>query len=126
VGGVAFLFDYVCVQPGEPGMSTRLLDIVAKLGDSGSLSGNVYRDLLRRLPKSGMPTPHKFMVPLVHSVFGFMDQSMDMILPHELFACIYHNYPHAFWKYIIPSSTALLEFWDAVKGGMCVAIWEHD
>ena len=38
-----------------------------------------------------------------------------MILPHELFAAIYHNYKKAWTLRICPSSAELRKFWDSVS-----------
>jgi hypothetical protein len=40
-----------------------------------------------------------------------------MLLPHELFAAIYHGYREAFFSYLVPSMDRLKEFWKAVEGG---------
>ena len=99
------------------GMSTYLVDILAGLGSDGTISGNIHRDLIRRLPKSPMPSLHYFMNPLTHKVLGDFESSMCMILPHELFASLYHNYRDAFFSYVVPGLDVLADFWDSVKGG---------
>ena len=40
----------------------------------------------------------------------------QMILPHELFAAIYHGYREYFFTYIVPSLDVLKKFWRQVKG----------
>ena len=40
-----------------------------------------------------------------------------MILPHELFAAIYHCHKQVWVHRICPSGERLAQFWDAVKDG---------
>ncbi len=44
------------------GLSMVLITTLASLGAEGTIPGNVHRDLIRRLPPSGMPKPHIFSV----------------------------------------------------------------
>jgi hypothetical protein len=42
---------------------------------------------------------------------------MSILLPHELFAALYHNYKTAFFENVVPGGKAVLkEFWTQVKG----------
>jgi len=82
------------------------LDLVDRLNGLGSGEfggsagdGNVSRDLYKRLPATNMPEPHSLKVPLVQKSTGRLyEAEMDMVLPHELFACLFHFYKEAFWK----------------------------
>ena len=98
------------------GMSLQMVDLLCELGSGGTIPGNCHRDLLLRMPGVLMPKLHHFDIPLVHSIAGKLFPSTHMILPHELFSCIYHYYPTAFFTYILPSTAILESFWDSVKG----------
>ena len=86
------------------------------VGSGGTLPNHCHRDLLLRMPGVLMPKLHHFDIPLVHQIAGKRFPSTHMILPHELFSCIYHYYPTAFFTYILPSTDILESFWDSVKG----------
>ena len=104
------------VAAAEPGMSMTMVDTLAGLGSNGQIPGNIHRDLLRRLPRSPMPSPHSFKIDLKHSVTDWFEGQATMILPHELFASIYHHYRDAFFTYILPGFDELHDFWECVKG----------
>ena len=98
------------------GMSLQMVDLLCGLGSGGTLPNHCHRDLLLRMPGVLMPKLHPFDIPLVHQIAGKIFPSTHMILPHELFSCIYHYYPTAFFTYILPSTDILESFWDSVKG----------
>lgn len=98
------------------GMSMDFVDMLVRLGQSGTHTGNVHRDLVRNLPGSHMPHLHYFMIPLKHKITESYDAAMPMMLPHELFASMFHNYKDAFFTYIIPDDDAVASFWKSVQG----------
>lgn len=95
----------------------KIVDMLAALGRRGAIPSNIHRDLSRAMPVPSMPAPHSFIVPLKHSVLGFMHKSLDMLLPHELFSAIYHYYPAAWRDCICPSVDRLGLFWRSVQSG---------
>ena len=70
------------------------------------------------MPATAMPSAHNFPVDLFHSAAGYFSSSLDMVLPHELFAAIYHGYRSAFFEFLVPSMERLEEFWSSVKGAL--------
>ena len=93
------------------------------LGSSGALPNNVHRDLLTRLPKSAMPEPDRFLVDLHHSVTGYYEAAIDMLLPHAMFSHIYHFYRESFFEYIVPDGGAISSFWRSVRGASLHMTW---
>ena len=100
------------------------LDLVDRLNGLGSGEfggsagdGNVSRDLYRRLPATNMPEPHSLKVPLVQKSTGRLyEAEMDMVLPHELFACLFHFYKEAFFRFVVPAVDVVERFWKSVAG----------
>ena len=43
---------------------------MARIGESGHISGNAYRDLMRTLPPSRLPRAHKIKIPVQHKLLG--------------------------------------------------------
>ncbi len=100
------------------------LDLVDRLNGLGSGEfggsagdGNVSRDLYKRLPATNMPEPHSLKVPLVQKSTGRLyEAEMDMVLPHELFACLFHFYKEAFFRFVVPAVDVVERFWKSVAG----------
>ena len=67
---------------------------LAKMGSSGTLSNNVFRDFKTILPQPRLPSLHKFMCPVFHKVAGHFNTAVSILLPHELFASIWLNFPY--------------------------------
>ena len=63
-----------------------------------------------------LPTPHSFLAQLGHKLIGYVSRKVDMILPHELFAAIYHCYKKAWVNRICPSRARVEKFWESVNG----------
>ena len=90
------------------------LEFLAKLGSGGAYANKMQGELMNRCQHmSKLPQPFhehvKFKAPL-----GYKDQAF--LLPHEMFAHIYHHYPSTWEKSILPSNAVLGTFWDAVQG----------
>ena len=98
------------------------IDRLADLGTGGTHPNNIHSELVKKYKNTGMPKLDRLLVPLRHSVLGSFTRCMDMILPHELFAALYHHYPVAFRNYVCPSTDAIKSFWDSVKGGVTHAV----
>ena len=62
----------------ESDCDVRLLHMLRGLGGAGSSSNNSHRDMLRRLPKTNMPSTYMFSVPLLHSVFREADGNLGI------------------------------------------------
>ena len=98
-------------------LDMTMVDALAGLGSSGTYPQNMHRSLMHSIGNHKLPTPHSFLAPFRHTVLGYFKRSADMILPHELFAAIYHCYKQVWVHRICPSGERLAEFWDAVKDG---------
>ena len=77
---------------------------------------NMHHQLVNSIGKHNLPTPHSFLAPLTHKVIGDFSRAVDMILPHELFAAIYHCYKKAWVNRICPSRARVEKFWESVNG----------
>ena len=102
-------------------LDLELVNILAGLGSDevgGSAGGdNVGRDLFRRLPATQMPKPHSLKVALQQKSTGRRyEEDMDMVLPHELFACLFHFYKEAFFRFVVPAVDVVERFWKSVAG----------
>ena len=51
-----------------------------------------------------------------HAVTGAFRGSAAMVLPHELFAALYHHHREAFFTHIVPGTDAIQNFWKATAG----------
>ena len=91
--------------------TSSLLDLekMAGIGCEGMYSNKCYGDLMKVLPfkvhvPAAMPTRLPFRAPL-HSL------TQGILMPHELFSCIFHYYRDTWNKCILPSSERLQRFW---------------
>ena len=106
------------LEAAEQGVLDKsLIQELAKMGTNGAHPNNIHGELLTKYRNTHMPKQHSFMVPLKHSVLGVFSRSMDIILPHELFAALYEHYHAAWTMYICPSVESIKSFWKSVKGG---------
>jgi len=108
--------DLTMASQDSAGFSWNLINILVSLGGRGTISGNMHRDLLRRLPPHKLPKVHSFEVPLRHKLLTGFCAMLPMILPHAMFSALYHQYKDKFIEYVLPSLELLAQFWDAVKG----------
>ena len=116
-----FKADLDASAKGKLGMD--LVNALLSLGTDGAYGGNMHRDLLRRLPRSKLPQTHTVTIPLKHSVLQQFTGDLEMLLPHEMLASLYHDYNDAFCKYILPEGLeGLQRFWDAVKGDIAALV----
>ena len=99
-------------------LSFNLINSLAAIGSHGLMKNNMLRDLLGKLPVCHMPWPYRFRCPLKHSrsMLGVHYQSIDMLLPHELFNALYHHYPAAFRDKLVGSPGALQNCWKDMDG----------
>jgi hypothetical protein len=89
---------------------------LGKIGDSGRYPANMYTETLRRLEKPLVGPPRQCLLPYKTSPMVVADKAAGILLPHEMFASIYHNYPAIWHSRIVETNTVLEEFWDAMDG----------
>jgi len=89
------------------------LNLLSKLGSSGSHENNTNRDLMSNLEgRSHVPSPCCFTIPMK----SFAEEVCSYILlPHEWFACLYHHYFHVWQRIICPGIAELKKFWASVS-----------
>ena len=114
-----FKEDLITYDSGDLDMGC--VDAIYNIGSQGRWPGNCQRDMIKALPTHHMPALHMFEVPLKHNVLGKYSADIPMLLPHELFSSLYHNYKEAFAEYVFPSAQACTDFWEAVEG----LAWGH-
>ena len=84
---------------------------LAQLGSRGAFPNNVHRDLMARMSAQvHLPEPFAINMPF-KAPLG--DRLQSVLLPHEMFASLYHDYPEA-WKNIHSSRHCNVEY---VLGG---------
>lgn len=98
----------------NPDFSLPDLEKLAQLGGSGQYPSRCNSELLAFLEPSVKLSPAftaslPFKAPL-------MDQQQDFLLPHQVFADIYREYPDAFQQNLLNSEDELERFWEAAKG----------
>ena len=106
--------DLEAAAKGE--LDAKLIHQLAALGSNGEHSSNVSRDIWGTIQTNPSLRSEKINVPLVSKVEAEFNFDMQMILPHEMFAVIYHCYRDYFFTYIVPSMDVLKKFWDQVRG----------
>ena len=80
------------------GLSMTLITTLASLGAEGTIPGNVHRDLIRKLPASGMPTPHMFSVS--HHASCCLRVSFAIVL--NCLRCCLGTCAHAYFPIMVP------------------------
>ena len=82
----------------QDGTRNSEIQSLAQLGAWGSRPGNLHRDLTNRYLKNNtLPEPQVFNVPYVTPKTLEVDNlEASAILPHDLFASIFHNHPLEF------------------------------
>ena len=90
---------------------------IASCGTQGKFSNNVHRDFMTMLDKQKcfLLAPARFPMR-----FQFPDGVFDqmVLLPHEMFAAIYHYYPQTWQKIICSSADELEKFWNLQDGNI--------
>jgi len=89
---------------------------LGKIGDSGRYPGNMYNETVRRLEPPLVGPPHQCLLPYKTSPLTVDSRASGILLPHEMFSSIYHNYPAIWHTRIVETKTVLEEFWDAMDG----------
>lgn len=86
--------------------------MLAGLGTKGMHANNIHSELMAKIehvPK--IPKPFKAKVPLK----GFPESTQSMLLPHELFACIWESCKNVWNTAIVPSVDCVRKFWRSMR-----------
>ena len=85
------------------------LSFLAGLGTGGRFANNMHKELLQHTSKAcKMEKPFSCMLPFKAP---WQKQLSTMLLPHQLFANLFHNYGAVFEQIVVPNRRALTEFW---------------
>ena len=87
----------------------KKLESLSKLGGANNLANNMHRDILKFQTDSNIIEGFEVELPFK----GKGMQMQKILLPHEMFACLYHNYPEAWKRIMLPSEEKLSKFWQA-------------
>ena len=90
------------------------LQALAKLGSSGLYANKMHREILAIADEGCLFSPAFTTQVQFKDEWGLQLQSM--LLPHMIFADLYHRYPVAFRRYMLPDPNLLGEFWQRQKG----------
>jgi len=93
----------------ETGGKFEDLEKLANAGGKGKHPQNCHRDIMRFCQ---VPTLPVFRVSLPFK--DGLEHLCHVLLPHETFAAMYHNYRPAFDKYILGAPGRMKAFWDSV------------
>ena len=86
---------------------------LAQLGSRGAFPNNTHRDLMARMSAQvHLPEPFAINMPF-KAPRG--DRVQSVLLPHEMFASLYHDHPEVWKKYIVPDIATLSMFWAAMQ-----------
>ena len=105
--------DMVAMSAGE--LDTSIIKRIAKTGSQGEHSGNISRDFLRAISQGSGLRSETIDVPLQDKLSSWTE-NMLLLLPHEVFATLYHSHRSYFMKYVMPSVSEVVKFWRQVKG----------
>ena len=88
------------------------LETLANLGTKGKHSNNIHAELMSKVEHvPAIPRPFSAKIPLK----GFPHSMQYFLLPHEMFACIYHNYKNLWNTAIVPSVDRVKRFWRSMR-----------
>ena len=84
------------------------------IGNSGRQPSNMHRDLMTTLRPIPLAIASAITLPI--KLGGQLTKAIQsMILPHKLFAPLYHNYKNAFYERIATTLATISSFWESVK-----------
>ena len=75
---------------------------LAKLGTEGAHPENIWAGFIKLLPPMKLCKPFEFRCPYKTRMLGHFFRPAWMLLPHELFASIYNNYPEIWRTAVCP------------------------
>ena len=93
------------------GTPARDLVFLASLGTSGQYSNKMHKELLAWANKRCKQMVLPYFVKMDFKE-PYKKQLQSMLLPHEIFSCLYHEYKETWKQIILPSSAKLKEFWE--------------
>ena len=104
----------------QDGLTHPQVEQLAKIGGRGKHPGNMHRDLVLI---TGMPNVLSDATSKVSVRLALQGKNkastevpLDIILPHKLFAALYHNLPNAFESSILGGEEAnIARFWNAMQ-----------
>jgi hypothetical protein len=104
------------------------IDMITNIGCGGQYAGNTLRDLNIKLGKAPLhDAMHRFRIPLKSDIcaLGTIDREQTLILPHIVFATLYHAH-RSDWETVISGPPGALErFWsDMVLSGLMSGVVE--
>ena len=85
---------------------------LSKIGSSGAHSNNCHTALMAHV-KPGVNLANLFYFN-AHCKPPHGEQTQAALLPHELFASLFHHYGPAFFSSVLPDTSRIPEFWQAV------------
>ena len=104
------LQDFLAAEKNEKVLSD--LRAVASIGTNGTYPNKCHPDLMAKAEKvSKLPDPFRMSMPFAPPVGEFMQ---GLLLPHEMFSAMYHQYSKTFTKSVLNSEDALKSFWNSV------------
>ena len=88
------------------------LEVLAGIGTGGTHKNKCHADLMAKVEKmSLLPSPFRVMMPFKQPLG---DAPQGILLPHEMFAALFHNYQNTWKRSVVPSDKALRAFWTDV------------
>lgn len=85
------------------------LYFLAGLGSDGAHSHNMHRELFTHYRTESL-LPQPFITKMNFGA-GLGEQTQAILLPHEMFANIYHHYKPTWNRTVLPNTNRLQEFW---------------
>lgn len=89
------------------------LEKLAKIGVEGQYPNKRHEDLMKQCQTLTMLPPLFYTEVPFKAPLGYCEQGF--LLPHEMFAAIYHKYPATWQKAFLPGTDTLQDFWHSVR-----------
>ncbi|CAE7776529.1 unnamed protein product, partial [Symbiodinium necroappetens] len=89
------------------------LTMLASIGSFGKFSNKCYSDLMRKVePRMCMAETYKAKLCFANPPG---EHTQELLLPHELFACMYEDHGEAFVRNVCGDEETRLGFWDRMR-----------
>ena len=91
------------------------LQQIARIGGEGRHPNDMSKDMLRILPRSGLPERHSMAASIQRVTprgLCITTTRIPTILPHEMFAALFHSHQSWFKRSVCPSEDSVRAFWD--------------
>ncbi|CAJ1456300.1 unnamed protein product, partial [Effrenium voratum] len=96
----------------ENGQVLGDLRVLAGIGTNGAYKNKCHADLMNKVEHlSQLPEPFRVRVPFA---LPFGESLQGMLLPHQLFASLWRDYPETWRSSVLPDEQTLQRFWSAV------------